>query len=367
MKIIQIISSLGNGGAEKFLVELSNELIKNNNDVTIISFKDLKDDMIFLKNINSKNKLITLNKKNGFSLILYFQLIKQIIYEKPNTIHFHLDSTFKYIFPLTFIFQKKQFIYTIHSKFSNNNSKKFKKINKLFFWKKNIKYVCISESIKNDFNEHFKKLNFHKIENGIKELAKIDTNEHIQNELNQLKYNNETRIAIVVGKVVPVKNYKLLIESFNKLKNENIICIVIGNTTSISIDYFNEINKKNSGNVHFLGLKSNVNDYLNLSDVFLMTSLNEGLPISALEALSIGKPIITTPAGGMVDLIQEKENGFITSGFESDEYSETILKYLNIDNKEVENIKNNNHNKFINNYTIAISCKSYYNLYTSKI
>jgi len=363
MKIFQIISSLGNGGAEKLLIELSNELKNNGHEVIIVSLKNTSKEMIFLKNIDPKIKIITLNKNKGFSIKTYYNLLKNILLYKPSIIHFHLDSTFKYIFPFTLFYKKIKFVYTIHSKLSNNNQKKFNTLNKYFSWVKNITYICITKNILEDFSANFKKLKFKKVENGISLLKKSEEINKTKKEIESYKKNHKTKVGIIVGKVVPVKNYKLLIDSMEKLKNENFICIVIGNTEVISQKYFDGINKNNTGNVHFIGVKKNVVDYLLVSDVFLMTSLNEGLPISALEALSHGKPIITTPAGGMKDLIQNDSNGFITKGFETNEYYETIKIFLNSNEEKIEMIRAENLRKFEENFTIKHCFSKYIKIY----
>jgi glycosyltransferase involved in cell wall biosynthesis len=363
MKIVQIISSLGNGGAEKFVVELSNELFRRNNEISIISFKKTTTDMIFVKKINPKINVIELNKKKGVSLKLFFQLFNYILKNKPDQIHFHLDSTFLYLFPLTIFFRRKKFTYTIHSKLSKNNKKKFEIINRLFYSKKNIDYVCISDSICKDFSNHFPKLSFKTVENGVNNLYQSKNFEVNKEMVESLKKNESTKICIVVGKVVPVKNYSLLLKSFAELKNDDIICIVIGNK---STEYYKKIKNSNIGNVNFIGLQSEIADFLILSDLFLMTSLNEGLPISALEAMYYGKPIITTPAGGMVDLIKNNINGHISKTFEVDEYVNLIKKYLTFDDSKLDKIKENNREEFRQRYTMEICCNNYLEIFQKK-
>lgn len=363
MKITQIISSLGNGGAEKFVVELSNELNRKNYETTIISFKKTTKDMVFVKNINPNVNILELDKKKGISIKLLFKLFRFILKEKPDQVHFHLDSTFLYVFPLTYLFKKRKFTYTIHSKLSYNNKKKFELLNKLFYKKKNIEYVCISKSIKDDFSKHFPRLNFHYVENGISDLTQSVNFIKNKEIVDSFKKNDTTKVCLVVGKVVPVKNYSLLLNSFSKLKEENVICIVIGNK---STEYYTSIKNDNPNNVFFIGVQSEIADFLILSDTFLMTSLNEGLPISALEAMYFGKPIITTPAGGMVDLIENNVNGFVSKTFEVEEYSSLINNFLKLDKAYIDLIKKNNIDKLKKFYTIETCCNNYLNIFEKK-
>lgn len=68
-----------------------------------------------------------------------------------------------------------------------------------------------------------------------------------------------------------------------------------------------------SGQVSFKGAVDNskIDTYLKQSDIFILMSYEEGLPISIIEALRAGLPIISTRVGGIPELVMEKENGFL--------------------------------------------------------
>lgn len=78
-------------------------------------------------------------------------------------------------------------------------------------------------------------------------------------------------------------------------------------------------------NVFFLGFQSNPMKMLKDSRVMLLTSRWEGTPMCALEALALGVPVVSTPTDGMVDLIGEGEDGFL-----SDDDALLAEKILNI-------------------------------------
>ncbi len=65
--------------------------------------------------------------------------------------------------------------------------------------------------------------------------------------------------------------------------------------------------------VRFLGERTDIVDILNASDFFVLSSDYEGLPISVLEAMAIGKPIIATAVGGVPELITHDVNGILVS------------------------------------------------------
>lgn len=364
MKIIHLISSLGNGGAEKFVIELANEQSKTH-DVTIVSFQNINDEMIFPKLIPQYFKLIQLGKKKGLQLNLYWKLYKLFRRIQTDIVHFHLDSTIKYIIPFLFIFDKVKYVYTIHSKLTQLNVNSFRLLNTFFHSKKNIKYVCISSKIKTEFINHFKNLCFYNIPNGVNKIQKTNLYEKVKQEIRKYKKNEATKLAISVGNVDDIKNRILLVKAFSKFKQENIVAIVLGKTVKEDSKIMQEIRKNNSGNVYFLGLKENVGDFLNEADFFVMTSLFEGMPISALEALSVGLPMVSTPAGGMVDLVEDGINGFVSDDFTLENFVKQISSFLDLDKKELQEMKNRNIEKHRNNYSIELCSENYIELYTA--
>ncbi|MBS3794815.1 MAG: N-acetyl-alpha-D-glucosaminyl L-malate synthase BshA [Candidatus Thorarchaeota archaeon] len=81
-------------------------------------------------------------------------------------------------------------------------------------------------------------------------------------------------------------------------------------------------------NVHLLGIKSNMSQIMASADVFLQNSTMEGMPLVLLEAMSSGVPVVTTPAGGIPELVRKGKDGIVTEGFELDEYAEAVIKVI---------------------------------------
>jgi glycosyltransferase involved in cell wall biosynthesis len=63
--------------------------------------------------------------------------------------------------------------------------------------------------------------------------------------------------------------------------------------------------------VEFLGNRADVDEILRKSDVFVRPSLSEGLPLTVLEAMSCGLPVVATPIAGVPEVVKHGENGFL--------------------------------------------------------
>lgn len=110
------------------------------------------------------------------------------------------------------------------------------------------------------------------------------------------------------------KNQILLINTMKELKKdkENIKLLLVGDGPLYN--YYEEIIKKENlqNNVVLLGKRKDVNEILSITDIYLASSLREGLPVNIMEAMYKGLPIIATDNRGHRDLIKNNENGIIS-------------------------------------------------------
>lgn len=80
--------------------------------------------------------------------------------------------------------------------------------------------------------------------------------------------------------------------------------------------------------VYFLGHTHQILDFLRASDIFVLPSLQEGMPNSLLEAMACGLPVVATRIGGVVDVVKDGENGVLVEPCNSQDIARGILKLL---------------------------------------
>mgnify|MGYP000075575808 CR=1 FL=1 len=116
----------------------------------------------------------------------------------------------------------------------------------------------------------------------------------------------------------------MLIRAFaqvkEKEKNTKLIIVGEGELRRELEEIIEKYDLKNY--VSMLGQCNNVQERLNASDVFVQSSDYEGLPISGLEAMACGLPIISTKAGGTVDIVKNGINGFLVDVGDEDELAQ---------------------------------------------
>lgn len=347
MKILQVIYSLSSGGAERFTVDLCNELSKLGHDVTLCVIRDDKDDsgLSFYKSeLNENVKYINLHQTKGFKISTFIKVHLIVNRIKPDVVHCHLN-VIPYFFIIGLFNKRIRIVHTLHSIAEKTLHPLQFWINKFFYSKGVIIPVAISDESKKSFENFYQVSKVYKINNGRSFIQPTPFKENVNSEINRLKETNNDFVFIHVARHHLSKNQNLLIEVFNTLSKEkySFILLIIGQGFENGEGF--ELQKKADNRIKFLGTRKNVGDYLLCADAFCLTSIYEGLPISLLEALSCGCKPICTPVGGIPNIITDGVTGYLSKDVSFMEYKNAVLRFLNnpieiSKNKLIEHFKN---------------------------
>lgn len=363
MKIIQISFTLSSGGAERFVVDLSNELNKNpDNQLIVLTTLDDSNpaNRHYLSSLSSNIKYLNIKSRKSYSIKTLLEIYRIIKKEKPDIVHAHCHCLMIYLPAI--LYRKCKYIKTLHSLANKCQTFKIEKYINKFYFKYFITPVTISNVCFQSYVNFYKKNNAININNGRSSQQTTSQYSIVKEEIENLKTSNNDKVFIHVARCHPAKNQSLLFNSFIKLAEtyNNFQLIIIGNGFENS-EFWHYRNYKF---IHFLGEKTNVADYLACADFFVLTSIFEGLPLSLLEAMSMKVIPICTPAGGVVDVITDGVNGYLSNSIEIKDFLNTIKRALQ-GNQEV--IKNKVANDYEQNYSMHICAEKYYQLYQNKI
>lgn len=356
MKILEIIPTLGSGGAEKFVVELSNELAEIPNiEVHLLTFYNRPQD-IFREQVSDKVFIHTFNKTTGFSFKIYIKLFKLIKEINPDVVHSHINA-FNYL-PLSFLFHRKvRFFHTIHSDAYKEAGKPGRFLRKISFKLHLSQAIAISESTQDTFRKCYN-MELPIIENGCS-IYKKTTKDFIL----QYKLTDKTQVLVNVARIIGLKNQIMLAKVCSKLIQEgfDIVLLIIGRVIDQSV-YSELCNYIDNQRIIYIGEVTNPRDYMFQADLYCLSSIYEGLPISLLEAFSVNCIPVCTPVGGIVTLIQNEKNGFLSEDISEDSFYKTLKKALMIDEREKMTIKSIMKKDF-EDYTMKKCAEHYFNLF----
>lgn len=361
MKIMHIVPSLYTGGAEKFCIDICNDLAKDpENVVYLCSLEKLNDKQQIMYDKIAKNVHFISMNKVGKQPTLIFDLFKMLKEIKPDITHTHLRAQLYAAFGL--IVNKIPNVHTVHSLACKETTTGKRKLYSLLYHFFNFTPVSIGQEVLKSVQKEYGQSYVNVIDNGVKKLESTNAFDEIKEYVKSLQNSSDTKIFVNIGRVYPIKNQKLLIGAFDKLLDDGIDAhlLIIGSRIIVP-QYAKECEEmvRHPQNVHFLDEKSNVSDYLLCADSFCLSSSHEGMPMTILEAMSIGLPTIATPVGGIPDILDDGINGYIASDVTVQAYYMTLKRFL--ENSDLN--KKTIIHKFDTHYSIAITTKRYYSLY----
>ncbi len=334
MKIIQLIPQLASGGAERFVVDLSNELSLKHDVVLLVSSK-LDDRLAFyLPEVSSRVRVSFLSKRLGVDVRYIYRLYKTIRQESPDVVHTHM-AAFKHFVLLRCLFPKVKFINTIHCEASAESG------NLVIVWLKRLFYktgLCKAVTISYQSDSSFKAFYGQTMPSRMIFNGRAMSIEQPREE--QLIPRIEGRYNFVsIGHISKVKNHMLLCSAFSKLTDAGAPMELYMIGRFADSDIVKNIKALNNPHIHMLGEVSNPRQHLSNADVFCMSSTTEAMPISLIEALSCGLIPICTAVGGIVDVIEEGKTGFLSHDLSIKSYVDAINRFLVLPDEDIANMK----------------------------
>lgn len=337
IKILFMIPTLGQGGAEKVLVNLVNNMDSSTFDITVYSiFDDGVNKQFLLPHIKYRCFYKKLFRGNSHYLKLFNnkKLYKKMVNEKFDIVVSYLES------PATRIISgcsdsDTSLVSWIHVEQHTKKkaAESFRNFNeaKKCYAKYNM-IICVSEYVKQDFLKIFPNTKNIKVLYNTNETEKI---KKLQNEKIDINIDKNFINICAIGTLKESKGFDRLIRIINKLNKDNLkIRLYIlgkGHLEDKLKEY--AVNMNVADKVFFLGYHTNLYKYLSKMDIFVCASFAEGFSTAATEALIVGIPVITVDVSGMKEMLgNNNEYGIVTKNDENSLY--TALKKV-ITNREI--------------------------------
>lgn len=291
------------GGGQKFILTVQKHLSHLNNYYFLVKDKKTFDQLIgnnkiYIENENFFSQIKTINNfisTNGIDVVIFNG--NRPIYFSP------------------FIIVKKKIAYK-HT--SNNALLGYKKI--LGHLALNLNYL-FCDKIVLLYNDAKKEVLWNK-----KKIRII--NNGVESSLLIKNHQSSQKVTFLcVSRLDSNKGIAWLVNVFaDTFKSNNDVELQIAGMGDLYDELNDLIKSRNSSNIQLLGFVKDINSELSNADIFILPSKFESFPLSILEAMSVGLPIIATDTGGIKEMVLDKKNGY-------------LINYLN--DKELKNSMRN--------------------------
>jgi glycosyltransferase involved in cell wall biosynthesis len=137
-------------------------------------------------------------------------------------------------------------------------------------------------------------------------------------------------VVAIVAALRPEKNHELFLavarRVTNRISNARFLVVGDGPRREPLEQLARELGVERS--VRFLGSRNDVPRLLSASDVFVLTSHNEANPVSILEAMSVGRPVVAANVGSIREVVSDGRNGFVIAPGNAEQMAERIVRLL---------------------------------------
>jgi glycosyltransferase involved in cell wall biosynthesis len=170
-----------------------------------------------------------------------------------------------------------------------------------------------------------------------------------------------------VGRLVPVKDFDLFLDVAERVQKQmaNVRFSILGDGP-LKERLTRRVREKNLEKaVKILPARSDPFPYYDSLDLFLNTSLHEGIPLSVLEAMSCGLPVVAPRVGGIPEIIENGRHGFLVDGRTPEDFAWQCLELLR--NEDVrKKFGSSAAERFIDQFSSVRMAASYLKLYTER-
>lgn len=310
---MHIIKSLGRGGAETLLPETLKLHDREQYEFFYIYFLPWKDQMVEAIRSNG-GTVACFSASNNIKIILRMRAV--IAYVRKHNIqliHCHLPWA-GFLGRLIYRFTGVPVVYTEHNKQERYHGVTFR-LNKLTFnWQSLV--IAVSQDVEESIRKN------------IKPVVPVQT---VLNGVNTDAFRRDPSAgaalraqhniapdALVVGTIAVFRFQKRLVEWLEVMAgvcaaDPRVYGIIVGDGPLRAEIEAKLKALKLEGRVILAGLQTEVRPYLSAMDIYMMSSVFEGLPIALLEAMSMGCAVVTTDAGGIKEVIRDGQDGYLVS------------------------------------------------------
>lgn len=319
--ILVLIKGLGWGGAERLIVDAATHWDTETFDYRVAYVLPWKD--AFVPELRATGvEVVCIGGRRGFSLPSTIRRLRRLIASASvDLVHAHLPSTGI----LARIASSAPVIYTEH-----NVASSYRPITRLLnrmTYGMNDAVTAVSAEVAASLASYPGTPEI--VPNGVSTHADLDAAIRVRKELD---LSEDAPLVVHVGNIRPHKGHRTLIEAADKLRELYPEAVVVSIGVEKVLGHLDQLRLEASSrklsNLVFLGPRQDARDFISAADVLVNPSDVEGLPITILEAMAVGTPVVATSVGGVPEVISHQRTGLLVSPGDPDALAEQIAVLL---------------------------------------
>jgi glycosyltransferase involved in cell wall biosynthesis len=363
MKVLQMIPYSGPGGAESIVASLSGILASAGLEVAVASTGH--NPHLFQKLENLGVEGVHLRSKKICALI--GEICHLIKVKQPNILHSHMfDANVPAAIAAALC--RLPIILTLHSTVYEFDSSK-RRLAYRIIRKLSHKFVGVSSSVTSGLiNVGVPATRVTGIHNGV-DVTKFSGEKDLQFR-KDLGIPAESPLVGMIANLRPAKDHVLAIQAAAAVidKIPNACFVFVGDGVEAGDNDLTRVRSelRLDKNVWFAGLRNDIPSILSSLDLFVLASKVEGLPVTIIEAMSAGLPVVASDVGGVYEVVVHGQTGFLVPASDLNSLADRILEIIS--NKELAaSLGEAGRERAIQGFSTEVMASAYRNLYEESI
>jgi glycosyltransferase involved in cell wall biosynthesis len=327
--ICQVLHSLNVGGAEMLAARLARHLA----DQFRFVFACLDDLGTLGHELRSEGFAVeVLGRQSGIDLGCARRLAAFARRERAGLLHAHQYTPFFYCRAPGTLIPRPPVLFNEHGRFFPDlPSRKRMVFNRLFLRRKD-RVVAVGESVKQALiaNEGIPAGRIEVIYNGVR-LNDFSTSSDLRRQVRaELGIDPAAPVAIQVARLDYLKDHCTAIRAAERISRQlpGFRLLVVGEGPERAKIEADIVARKLAGNVILLGLRTDVRRLLAAADLFLLTSISEGIPVTLIEAMGARLPVVSTAVGGIKEVVRPEETGLVAPAGDDAQLAAAVVRLL---------------------------------------
>jgi glycosyltransferase involved in cell wall biosynthesis len=357
MRILQLINTLEYGGAEQILSTLAIELSRRGHDVHVACLRDPGVMPVPKSSLDAAGvKLVAFYKGDGFDFATLRRLSAYVRANGIEVVHSHNPLAAHYGAAAARWVKAAAAVNTLHGTATLS----------MPAWAKALYYasglasdrvVSVCRHVQDTLRGHFPL--------PARKCAVIYNGIPVDSLLKLAPRRNDGGVTVfgTMARLIPVKDHRSLLTAFAALHRRypNTRLRILGDGELRPALERQAVELGLEGSVAFLGWSPDVANFLAQTDIFVLSSLSEGLPLTVLEAMAAGRPLVATAVGGVPEAVEDARCGWLCPAGDAVALADAMERALGAPDRVQRGA--NGRNRVIEQHSLAAMTDHYENLF----
>lgn len=324
IKVMQLLHGLGIGGIERMVLDLAFHLPRSEYEVGFTIF-DMEGQLV--REVHARGMALHYRRRHGAAdLGFVLWLARLLRRERVDILHAHNAAAFSYGAAATTLSPRTRFLYTEHDRAFPTPLRE-RGLHSILS-RRTDAVVTVSETLKGNLVrwECFPPARVHVVKNGVRLMPATRSRAQMRKELGL----GVRPVAGIVARLAEVKNHALLLRAWSRVVRAvpDAVLLLVGNGRMEPELRAQARELGIEEAVRFMGFRLDIPDILQALDVFVLSSLSEGLSLTLLEAEAAGLPVVATNVGGNPEVVRDGETGFLVPSGAEEPLARALARLL---------------------------------------